>query len=88
MIPYRGSAEHFNRAAFGRRAVAGRLLCEEGNSTIIARLFRRLSWVKRCMFLHKARCFTGLNIRTLFVLQGLTAGSFLSDFVEYSSEKF
>ena len=30
----------------------------------------------------------GLNIRTLFVLQGLTVGSFLSDFVEYSSEKF
>ena len=44
--------------------------------------------MKRCMFLHKARCFTGLNIRTPFVLQGLTFGSFLSDFVEYSSENF
>ena len=41
-----------------------------------------------CAFLHKARRFTGLNIRALFVLQGLTVGSFLSDFVEYSSEKF
>lgn len=76
MTPYRGSTESFNRTVFGRRAVAGRLLCEEGNSTIIARLFRRLSWVKRCMFLHKARCFTGLNIRALFVLQGLTVGNF------------
>ena len=88
MIQYRGSAEHFNRTAFGRRAVAGWLLCEEGNFAVITRLFSGLSWVKRCTFLHKARCFTGLNIRAPFVLQGLTFGSFLSDFVEYFRKNF
>ena len=76
MIPHRGLTESFNRTAFGRRAVAGWLLCEEGNSAVITRLFSGLSWVKRCMFLHKARCFTGLNIRALIVLQGLTVGNF------------
>lgn len=39
----RGLIEHFNRAAFWRRAVADWLLCEEGDSAIITRLLRGLS---------------------------------------------
>ena len=44
MIPYRGSAEHFNRTVFRRRAAVDWLLCEEGNSAIISWLRRGLSW--------------------------------------------
>lgn len=40
----RGLIEHFNRTAFWRRATADWLLCEEGNSAIIDRLRRGLSW--------------------------------------------
>ena len=88
MIPYRVSAEPDNRIVFRRRTAVGWLLCEKSNSAIIDRLFRGLSWKKCCTFLHKARCFTGLNIRAPFVLQGLTFGSFLSDFVEYFRKNF
>ena len=46
----RGLIEHFNRTAFGRRAVADWLLCVESNSAIITRLRRGLSW-GRCTLL-------------------------------------
>ena len=37
--PYPTSVEHFNRTAFGRRAAAGWLLCEESNSALLLGYF-------------------------------------------------